>query len=322
MARRSGFSLIELLVVITIIGVLIALVLPAVQAAREAARRLHCVNNLKQIGLALHNYHQTHTVFPPGNYAQTSGVCPGENGSNAASEDRSNWLIAILPHLELTALHGLFRPDVANESAANQPIRETVAPHYICPSDLDPTMPVVPARGPARASDQNVSYMPGSYRGVSGERSDMNEFLDSGLCTSYPKQQRGPLHVVGVLGYRAESMTDIRDGSSNTLLVGESTTSTRPSYRTLWAYSFSFYSLSAATRQQSRTLLGDYNQCVQIGGDGHGDPCRRGWGSFHPGGLNFALCDGSVRFLPTTVDMDLFADLATIDGGEPALPPD
>ena len=209
MARRNGFTLIELLVVITIIGVLIALVLPAVQAAREAARRLHCVNNLKQIGLALHNYHQTHTVFPPGNYAQTSGVCPGENGSNAASEDRSNWLIAILPHLELTALHGLFRPDVANESAANHSIRETAVPHYVCPSDLDPTTPVVPARGPARADQQNVSYMPGSYRGVSG-KSDGNEFLDSGLCLTYERQWRGPLHVVGVLGYQAESMTDLR----------------------------------------------------------------------------------------------------------------
>ena len=320
MVRRSGFSLVELLMVITIIGILIALLLPAVQAAREAARRLQCANNLKQIGLALHDYHQTHGVFPPGNYAETSGVCPGAGGSNAESEDRANWLIAILPHLELTTLHGLYSPGVANESAANQSIRETVVPHYFCPSDLDPTTPVVPARGPARADQQNVSYMPGSYRGVSG-KSDGNEFLDSGLCLTYERQWRGPLHVVGVLGYQAESMTAIRDGSSNTLLAGESTTSTRPTYRTLWAYSFSFYSLSAVTENQSRILLGDLDKCVEIGGAGYSTPCERGWGSFHPDGLNFLVCDGSVRFLHTTIDMKLFAELATIDGGELALLP-
>ena len=125
---------------------------------------------------------------------------------------------------------------------------------------------------------------------------------------------------MGVLGYRSESLDDIHDGSSNTLLAGESTTSTDPGFRTLWAYSFSYYSLSAVT-PQSRILLGDYDQCVQIGGDGNSFPCRRGWGSFHPGGIHFVLCDGSVRFLSTTIDVNLLADLATIDGGEAAQPP-
>jgi prepilin-type processing-associated H-X9-DG protein len=229
-------------------------------------------------------------------------------------------MIAILPYLEMTSLHDSYHAEVANESAANQTIHESVVPHYLCPSDLDPTTPVVPSRGPARASDKNVSYMPGSYRGVSG-KSDGSQFLDSGLSPMYPRQWRGPLHVAGFLGFSSESMTEIRDGSSNTLMVGESTTSTKPGYRTLWAYSFSFYSLSAATIDQSRTLLGDFNLCTRITGNGNSDPCQRGWGSFHSGGMNFAYCDGSVRLISTSIDMNLFANLATIDGGESALPP-
>jgi prepilin-type processing-associated H-X9-DG protein len=138
----------------------------------------------------------------------------------------------------------------------------------------------------------------------------------------YPRQWRGPLHVAGFLGFSSESMTEIRDGSSNTLMVGESTTSTKPGYRTLWAYSFSFYSLSAATIDQSRTLLGDYERCAEIGGEGNSDPCQRGWGSFHPAGIHFLYCDGSARLIATNVDTTLFSRLATIDGGELALPPD
>lgn len=318
MVRRAAFSLVELLVVITIIGILVALLLPAVQAAREAARRLHCVNNLKQIGLALHNYHQAHHAFPPGNYAETAGRCPGEN-PNAPSEDRTNWLIAILPYIELESAHRLYNANESNESAANQAIRERSVPCYLCPADIDPTTPVVPGFGPGSAARNNVSYMPGSYRGVSG-KSDGYMFLDSGLDATAPREWRGPLHIVGILGFTAESLTEIRDGSSNTLMAGESTTSTAPPFRTLWAYSFSYYSLSVAT-PQSRTLLGDFLRCVEIPGDGSDNPCRRGWGSFHPGGLNFTLCDGSVHFLSTNIDMDLFANLATIDNGEPALVP-
>ena len=317
MRGKLGFTLVELLVVITIIGILIALLLPAVQAAREAARRLQCSNNMKQIGLALHNYHSVHDVFPQGNFAKTVGVCPGQSGGDASLEDRANWMIFILPYLELKALHEAYDFDVANEDPANRQVRQTSVACYLCPSDVDPTTLVVPAYGPA--STQDVPYMPGSYRGVSG-RSHGTLFLDSGQDATYTAADRGPLHVAGILGYGGESIRDIRDGTSNTLLAGESTTSTSLSYRTLWAYSFSFYSLSAAT-PQSRTVLGDYDECVRIGGKGHGDPCKRGWGSFHPGGMNFLLCDGSSRFFPTTIDMELFADLATIDGGEPTLPP-
>jgi prepilin-type processing-associated H-X9-DG protein len=98
-------------------------------------------------------------------------------------------------------------------------------------------------------------------------------------------------------------------------MAGESTTKTSRAWRTFWAYSYAHFSLSAATPQE-RTLWGNYEACVAAGGAGKEKPCKRGWGGYHPQGMNFLLCDGAVRFLPTSIDMDLFANLATIEGGE------
>ena len=311
MRRTRGMTLVELLVVIAIIGILIALLLPAVQAAREAARRMQCQSNLKQIGVALHNYHSAYASFPPGNFAKTVGVCAG---SSTKSEDGTNWMILILPYLEQKSLYDSYDMTVSNESAENRQLRETPVNTYACPSDVGTDELIVPTFGPAAPWNLNVAYMPGSYRGVSG-RSDGKVFLDWSLDASYPHDWRGPLHVVGVLGLTAERIADIEDGSSNTLMVGESTTRTSPQLRTLWAYSYAFYSLSATT-PQARVLYGDYDRCQEEGGDGHSLPCKRGWGSCHDGGMNFLLCDGAVRFVAQGIDVDLFAELGTLSGGE------
>ena len=276
MRQNRGMTLIELLVVIAIIGILIALLLPAVQAAREAARRMECGNNLRQVGVAIHNYHAAHDSFPPGNFAETAGVCPG---SRITSEDGANWMILILPYLEQRAAHDTYDMKRHNESPENQRLRETSVGTYVCPSDVNTDELIIPALGPAASWSHNVAYSPGSYRGVSG-RSDGWEFLDWSLNTQYRRDWRGPLHVAGVLRFTAERVTDVRDGTSNTLMVGESTTRTDPELRTLWAYSYAFYSLSATT-PQSRVLYGDYQRCRDEGGNGHSLPCRRGWGSFH-----------------------------------------
>ncbi len=317
--RRGAFTLIELLVVITIIGILIALMLPAVQAAREAARRAQCANNLKQIGLAVQQYHSALGSFPPGNVLKAAGFCPGD--ANVQSDDGTNWAISILPYIEQKALYDSYDFGAYNESPPNRQVRETFIGMYACPSDSDTSSLAVPARGPASVSQGNIPYMPGSYRAMSG-RSDGYRYLDSSELTSYPRSWRGPIHAIGVLGFSTETCAHVRDGTSNTLLVGESTTRTRPNQRTFWAYSYAYFSLSAATVGQNRTLLGDYSQCVAAGGSGKENPCKRGWGSFHPGGLHFALCDGTVRFLNSTIDVQLFADLATIAGGELASVPE
>jgi hypothetical protein len=129
------------------------------------------------------------------------------------------------------------------------------------------------------------------------------------------------LHNVGYpTEFRCESFADICDGSSNTLMVGEMASHSHQSRRTFWAYSYTSYNASAATAQ-SRILLVDYDKCVAIGGAGGANPCKRGWGSYHNDGLHFVLCDGSARFISTGIDMNLFCDISTIDGGEVAVIP-
>ena len=316
MSHRDGLTLIELLVVIAIVGLLIALLLPAVQSAREAARMVSCRNNLKQIGLALHNHHVAKGHFPAGNHAETAGVCPG---TSQQSEDRVNWAISILPFLEQRSLHGSYDNSVCNEAPENRLVRETAVAGYVCPSDRHAPELIVPAMGPAAGWNKNLRYMSGSYRAVSG-RSDGQEFLDNSLLTSFPREWRGAMHVVGILGFETERIKNITDGTCHTLMVGESTTRTKPEFGTMWAYSYAFYSLSAGTPQE-RILWGDYERCCAAGGAGNSFPCRRGWGSPHPGVVNFVTCSGSVVTISKDIDTDVFVKLTTIAGGEPAAVP-
>ncbi|HTQ40066.1 MAG TPA: DUF1559 domain-containing protein [Pirellulales bacterium] len=314
-----GFTLVELLVVLAIIGVLIALLLPAVQSAREAGRRLECANHLKQIGIAAHSYSNANGVLPPGNVTKTAGVCYGDALPGTAgfpSQDGPNWLIWLLPYLEEQASYSQYDFDVFNESYQNIPMRQTFVGLYVCPSDLDTHQLGVPATGPACGAALNLQYMPGSYRAVTG-RSDGFQFLDTGDIQQYPVNWRGPIHTIGIFGFKAESFKTITDGISNTLMAGESTTRTDFSFRTFWAYSYAHFALSSAT-PQSRTWMGDYDGCVAQGGQGSSLPCRRGWGSNHGNGMNFVMCDGSTHFFADTIDSEIFAELATIEGGEPA----
>ena len=316
MRRPPGFTLIELLVVTTIVGVLIGLLLPAIQATRETARRMQCASHMRQIGVALHGYHGAFREFPPSNYTLNEGTCDADQAiaHGADPETGANWAILILPFMEQRALFAAYDFDRFNEAEENRVVRESWVPVYVCPSDLKTDQLGVPATGPAGRFALNVPFMPGSYRAVSG-RSDGSNFLDSAEFLTYPREWRGPLHTVGIRGLKPESLDDIRDGTSCTLLVGESTTRTQTQYRTFWAYSYAFFSVSAAVAQE-RTLLGDFDRCKALDGPGHSSPCKRGWGSMHPGGLNFVLCDGSVRFLSTSIDMELFTGMATIAGEE------
>jgi prepilin-type N-terminal cleavage/methylation domain-containing protein len=305
---RRGFTLVELLVVIAIIGVLVALLLPAVQAAREAARRSECQNNLKNIALAIHNYHDVIKTLPPGGI--TLGNCCG-------TDSHTNWAIAILPFLEQQNLFDLYDQNVPNEHANNANVRTRLVPTYVCPSDSSgPFNTLQPASG----NGSGLQYMPGSYRAVSG-RANITAplgWMDNSEGSALPHTYRGPLHSVWrQINLDVEKFATITDGTSNTLMIGEYHTRTQPRRRTFWAYTYTSYNQSSV-HPASHTYLNNFDRCEQISAQLGLDnrPCRRAFGSFHPGGASWALCDASARFIASTVDMNLLANMATISGGE------
>jgi prepilin-type N-terminal cleavage/methylation domain-containing protein/prepilin-type processing-associated H-X9-DG protein len=316
----GGFTLVELLVVIAIIGTLMALLLPAVQMARESARRTSCVNNLRQIGTAIHLYHNTNNSLPPGSVSY--GPC-------CSTPSYTGWTIQILPFLELKSLYEQYEQNVPNEEQprripafADHPypdFRRQFVRVYSCPSDIYPKKPEIPESGPA--NDRRLEYMPGSYRGVGGRSDGVSGWWDiSPRYEHLPRRWRGPFHVVDAK-LQPENFASITDGLSNTLLVGEyctrmSRTLTGLRRRTFWAYTHTTYNRSDVV-PESRTLIGDLDRCTELGGSGDFQTCYRAWGSFHPEVVNFLFCDGSVRTIGLTVNMQYLADAATIAGREP-----
>jgi prepilin-type N-terminal cleavage/methylation domain-containing protein len=327
--RQSGFTLIELLVVIAIIAILIGLLMPAVQKVREAAARAQCQNNLKQIGLALHNYHDANKKFPPG------GIT---NGDCCSTEGGPNWAILILPYIEQGNLFKLYDQTNTVESASNAALRTAFVPTYTCPSDPNGNLLMVPASGPG--ANAGASYATGSYRGIAGttdgtawwdDATGNPQFVNPLITLGY----RGVLHAgidykrpskFGRAGINSpygspERIATILDGTSNTLVVGEYTTSTTVTRTTFWAYEYTSYAMSEVCilPPQSRQMLNDFDACVNAlppGFTNGSNPCKRGLASFHTGVVNFVLADGSVRAIGTNVDMVLLAAMATIGAGE------
>jgi prepilin-type N-terminal cleavage/methylation domain-containing protein len=308
--HRAGFTLIELLVVIAIIAILIGLLLPAVQKVREAANRTQCINNLKQIGVALHNYHDVLRSFPPGARAI----------SNSAYYE--NWAISMLPYMEQDALKNLYQTNKLNEDPVQNQVQTATVPIFVCPTDPDQFMPIHPYAGPG----VNQFYMPGSYKACEGLCDGtyyFDRYDDAGtLVAGGHYNWRGALHVTRVdKNLTAERITNIKDGTSNTLLVGEYTTKTAQEHRGFWAYSYWEWSMSAVSTTPSGgvapyILLPDINACKAQETNPSYSACKRGWSSLHPGVVNFVLCDGSVRSISTSIDMHVLEGLATIAGGE------
>lgn len=312
MSDRRGFTLVELLVVIAIIGILIALLLPAVQSAREAARRMHCANNLKQIGLAIHMYESANKSLPPG------GVLDTDTGSHFG-----NWAISILPNLEMQSLYDSYDETQINEAPVNEALRQSFLDVYICPTESNPTHLDTRATGPG----SNLLWAPGTYVAVTGRANGDPWWGNSygGGGSGLPLEYRGAMHTVGNNGptgdaerkLSTERIADIEDGLSTTLLAGERSIVSPHPRRTAWAYTYGQYNKSSAYLQ-TRIFLLDYDQCVEVGGEGGSNPCKRGFSSFHPNGIQFLFCDGSVHLFSTTLDMNLFVAMSTIAGGEQA----
>lgn len=307
--NRQAFTLVELLVVIAIIGVLIALLLPAVQQAREAARRMDCSNHLKQIGLALHNHHDTYGHFPAGvknknNPNYSSSTWCSTTGAN--SDARESWTVAILPFLEQNNRYELFDLDNAFTSSSNVPgvtannnQFKLANSAYQCPSD------------PASRDDWSQT----SYYGVQGggPAADESCSTQSGNRVFYRN---------GVLYFNSKTkFRDMIDGTSNTFMVGESKYCLTPTGRsdgiyTSWASGSktdaygSPYVLAAARDQiNSNPKVGLKFDTLNI--------MTKLFGSYHPGGCFFLLGDGSVHFLPETMDLNIYRQLGKASDGLP-----
>jgi prepilin-type N-terminal cleavage/methylation domain-containing protein/prepilin-type processing-associated H-X9-DG protein len=298
---RSAFSLIELLVVISVIGILIALLLPAVQAARETARRSHCANNAKQIGLALHQHHDVYGTFPPGRVDAPFTVPQGQ-----IIEGGHSFFPFLLPYLEQHALADLYRWDKKSQGPENQPVATRQLNVLQCPS-------AEPDRWTTAAEDPVTYNYPGG-KGACGDygavRAIDTRLVDLGLVDPAENYQ-------GVLTRNyLTRLADVTDGSSQTLLVIEY--AGRP---TLWRAGRSvpgFYVTDAAWVGGPLT----FGQGSTSDGVTKPGPCainctnNREVYAFHPGGASAVFADGSVHFLNVSLDIRIFAGLVTRAGGE------
>lgn len=321
--QRHAFTLIELLVVIAIIAILIALLLPAVQQAREAARRSTCKNNLKQLALALHNYHSTHNLFPPGSVNGAGDNPNGAHGSGAVAIGAS-WALLILPDMEQSAMFD----DVMTIANERNEVQDWLGNGTYT------------SQGMLVGSKQvNFMLCPSHPKNTEefANGTGLENLARGNYCASYGKAGYGRVHtndgkVGGVFGNNSSlAMRDIIDGTSNTLALSELKfrlqSSTGPSSqdtRGTWPYGVmgaNIFSTQTSPNSSApdgiwgcRSYPEEGMPCVQIG-----SPYTEMYSaarSYHTGGVQGAMADGSVRFFSDNIDLLLWQALSTRGGRE------
>ncbi len=335
-----GFTLVELLVVIAIIGVLVALLLPAVQAAREAARRSSCSNNLKQLAIGCHNYHDVTKAFPM-NYATTPSNAHWADPPNTLHRSTS-WMVQILPFIEQKNLYDQidFNFDlkldprngaIANpNSPSNAFVARTVVPTYLCPSDG------LNNRGRlATRANRSGEWAVNNYKGVLGSNWAWGSFPTvtppaGSTAVNFNSTQWGNTNDgldagngIFFRGGRADinrqsatPMAAVIDGTSNTLMIGEAI----PRWCThTWWWWFNGTTATTAVPLNQRAICANTgNRTADLNACWGDWPNNYTFMSMHPGGAQFALADGSTRFVPQTIDLTLYRSLGTMANGEVA----
>lgn len=303
---RPAFTLVELLVVIAIIGVLVALLLPAVQMAREAGRRAKCFNNLKQMGLALHNYHDTHKMFPRGGAGVASLTVPAIRARACLS-----WGAAILPGLEQSALYDSINQNEPYLHPDNLAAGQHLLAVFLCPSA--PNSELQKPNGDTPTS--TTKYAVTNYGGNWGERA-LRCFPATNCPNNYSDLGDSSGHGRGVLLFgseRAISMSSITDGTSQTIVVGEAP----EGLHSIWIGHKNVFDQSApiSARTSSPAV---WQSCSPALKSRSGNFCDFGqeFGSYHPGGAQFLLVDGSAHFLSATLDNKVLAALLSRCGSE------
>ncbi|MCA8994528.1 MAG: DUF1559 domain-containing protein [Planctomycetaceae bacterium] len=295
--RRRGFTLIELLVVIAIIAVLIALLLPAVQQAREAARRSQCKNNLKQLGIALANYEETHRIYPPGRLG-CDGINTGPcNGNPNYTRVGLSAFPLLLPQLEQAPLYNEF--DFMNiawgPSAGWEPLNqigvEARPAVFVCPSDVSQRAVLSNGLQAATGSYALVHGTMGPSNGISGNMKVFN---------TGPFNYKTP--------YRSR---DILDGLSSTMFIGEVKDAHTPESYNRWTVSSRHLDCMRTTENPINTPPG-----TGITTSPYGIALNGAFGSQHVGGAQFLFGDGHVSFLSENLSLTVYRALSTREGGE------
>ncbi len=300
--RRAGFTLLELLVVIAIIATLVGMLLPAIQQVRGAAQRLQCASNLRQLALAVHNFHDSERRLPYGQFLGPYGAGP----DSAAW----SWLARLLPYIEQGSIAR--QGGIPLKTLRQSGVAAEVIPLFFCPSDTA-------AEQGTRTDAGNLSGFPvglTNYKGVSGANwgDDLEgigpnidtDWRNRGTNGSFDGLAQGDGMFYRVDYRRRLQLLHIRDGTTNTLMIGEDV----PEFDEWcsWPYANNAYGTCAIPPNVKRPDGTAYPP-----GDWQNMASFR---SRHPGGLQFAFADASVRFLSDTVALPLYRALATINGGE------
>ena len=337
-SRGGGFTLIELLVVIAIIGVLIALLLPAVQAAREAARRIQCVNNLKQIGLALHNYHDVHNSLPPGRIAAANCVRGMFTGCQ-----NTPWVVQLLPQLEQQTFFDAANFELGSEGPlgplplgifANTTVGGIKIAIFQCPSDSVNRFQVSPSfRGGALSA---VDDSKGNYAGSWGNTYWGQDMPAPSTVFAAPGGSAPPTFFQSAFGHQHLGIANVRDGLSTTAFVAEVTKGALYDQRGLiWAATMggAYYTTRYAPNrfrdyyelEHDADRIFPPDACVDEPGkqlpcapgvDAIGLRSFAGSKSRHPGGVNVLFGDGSSRFVKDSIRHVVWIGLNTIRGDE------